>query len=169
MVMEFLGAGRIRQCEQASAAFDNSTGRPPTNPTGPSGGNFAGVANPCKEDGSLRPGGDWDRPWHPQFEVWGFTYQLRSGNPLTWEELTREINEGRPFLFSWVEEETSLNHMMVAIGYHEDGGDKRVIYIDPLFDPMHVPVMASFNQYYGYSDEYTHLDDYVQIQRRTSQ
>ncbi len=162
MVIEFLGGGRIRQCEQARAAFGNPTGTTASSPKGIPN-------NCCDDDGVLVPGSDCDRQWYPQFDKWGFDAVLRNEDPLSWDELTNEINEGRPFLFSWAET-PPVNHMMVAIGYHEDLGDQMVFYIDPLKDPVTDSSMARFDQYNGTSNEdgeYQHRDDYFWIQPST--
>ena len=132
MAMEFLGGGRIRQCEQAIAAFppSNATGAPGTIPT---------PNNCCDNDGALLPVTSCDQQGYPEFNKWGFD---------AWEELTTEIDEGRPFLFSWVEQPPlDEHHMVVAIGYDEVDGDRTVTYIDPSFNPLHPPVIARFSDY----------------------
>jgi hypothetical protein len=143
MVMEFLGAGRIRQCEQAGAAFSNPTC--------------------CGGEGVLRLG-LCDSQWYPEFKKWGFDFRLRSRRPLSWGELTTEINEGRPVVFSWVENPpANINHMMVLIGYHESGGERTVTYLDPSYDTEAVARIASFSRYDGSSREHPHRDDYHRI------
>ena len=153
MIMEFLGGERIRQCEQASVAF--------------------GLPNCCFGEGVVQPAGRGDTQWYPDFEKWGFDVDFApsASHPrdhLTWEELTTEINQGRPFAFAWVEN-APVSHLMVLVGYHETGGDKRVIYLDPLYDDEHDAIQAAFSDYDGSSGNYAHTCDYFRIRPRKFQ
>jgi hypothetical protein len=71
------------------------------------------------------------RGW-PQFEKWGFTACRTTNKGLEWDEIRKELDESRPFIFAvkW----TSIagkGHMFVVIGYHVDDG---VRYLD-VWDP----------------------------------
>src|SRR5207247_3804866 len=146
MVMELLGGGIQPQCVQASVAF--------------------GIPTCCMGEGTLEPAGPCDKPWRPELDKWGFDFDFRSELPLSWEEFTNEIDEGRPFLFAWIEN-PPITHMLVAIGYHEAGNDKEVFYFDPLAESSHEPIMAPFSRYDGQSGEYRHRYDYFWIRPRT--
>ena len=141
--MEFLGGGRIRQCEQVNVAFNHTIC--------------------CVEDGVLDHG-VCDQQWFPEFEKWGFDFDFRSHQPLDWVELTTEINEGRPFMFSWrVSATVDINHMMLVIGYDDSRGENMVIFLDPLYATEADAVMASFSDYNGTSRDHPHRDDYFRI------
>lgn len=47
-----------------------------------------------------------------------FTYKITPFNAhLTWDEIKNEIDNDRPFIFSWTWDGTGYGHMMVGIGY----------------------------------------------------
>ena len=148
--MEFLGGDRWRQCVQAGVAF--------------------GVSTCCVRDGVLEAASPCDKQWHPEFDTWGFDSDFvpsdsQSRSRLTWDEFTTEIDEVGPFLFGWVES-PPITHMLVAIGYNEVYGDKKVIYLDPLAALKPDPIMESFSLYDGSSGVYPHKFDYISIRQR---
>lgn len=149
MVMEFLGGGRVRQCEQVHVAFPLRS------------------FNCCVGDGVLDHG-LCDAQWRPEFEKWGFDFDFRSKNPLTWEQLTTEIDEGRPFAFSWVVQ-PPVSHMMVLVGYDEIGGERRVTYLEPWYGSETDAAIVPFSYYDGSSGDYPHRDDYFRIRPSTFQ
>jgi hypothetical protein len=147
MIMEYLGGGRIRQCEQANSAFN--------------------LLNSCVGDGVLEKGGLGDRQWRPEFRKWGFDFEIRSDDSesnqaLTWSEFTDEIDQGRPVAFAWFES-SQIPHLMVLIGYHEIGEDRRVTSVDPFFGEDLDPAMVSFHDYNGSSGLYPHWGDFYGI------
>jgi len=147
MVMEFLGAGRVRQCEQANVAFSRST---------------------CCAGVGVLAHGLCDAQWYPEFEKWGFDSDFQHRDPLTWEQLTTEINEGRPFVFSWVvNPPVNINHMMVLVGYDEGGGEKTVIYLEPLYAIEADAVQTPFSDYIGATGGHPHRSDYFRIRPAT--
>jgi hypothetical protein len=142
MIMESLGAGRIRQCEQANVAFALTTS--------------------CVGEGVLLPASAGDRQWHPEFEKWSFDSDYRLEEPLSWEELTTEINAGRPLAFSWVVS-APVSHLMVLVGYEESGGDRRVIYLAPVYDDEPDVGNVPFSTYDGSDGRHPHKNDYFRI------
>lgn len=147
MIMEYLGADRIRQCEQSNSAFN--------------------LLKSCADDGVLERGSVGDKQWRPEFRKWGFDFEFRPGYSgpivaLTWPELTTEISDGRPVAFAWYES-PGLAHLMVLIGFHENAEDKRVICVDPFYGEDLDPTMVSFADYNGGSDVYEHWGDYFGI------
>jgi len=147
--MEFLGGGSIRQCEQANVAFNHSTC--------------------CVGEGVLARG-LCDQQWYPEFDKWGFDCDYSPDRPLSWEQLTTEITEGRPFLFSWRESPSvNINHMMVLIGFDERGGERMVSFLEPLFAGETDSFQRPFSDYEGGSGGHPHIDDYFGIRPRTYQ
>jgi hypothetical protein len=153
MIMEFLGAGSVRQCEQAGVAFNHP--------------------DCCGADDRLKHG-LCDQQWYPEFRKWGFDFDLRYwdpvyfplGDPLSWDELANEICiRGRPFAFSWAKQ-AGVNHMMVLIGFDGTQGDRMITYLDPIPSVETDVAMVPYSVYKGEGD-YPHRDDYFNIRPRT--
>jgi hypothetical protein len=150
MIMDF-HRRRVLQCRQAINAF----------------GAF-GVSDCCIRDNVLEAGSSCDREWYPEFAEWEFEFEFapnefHTTDALTWEEVVTEIDEGRPFIFGWIEAPPTT-HMLVAIGYTEVGGDQRVVCLEPLADAtIDDPKIISFRDYNGSSGWYPHQFDYYGI------
>lgn len=159
MVVEFLGGGRVRQCEQADHAFKRH--------------------NCCAGNGMLRPGA-CDLPYYPDFQQWGFDHDNIFGQPLLWGQITAEINAGQPFIFSWTPSSGSasgnplaiqttqppdVSHMLVAAGYgiNPASGVEVLIVLDPSPFLQTQVVMVPFADYNGTSGNYIHFEDYFNI------
>jgi len=117
MIMEFIGRVRVRQCVQAGQLNYGSTC--------------------CDAGRALIPGSDCDTPNLPDFRRWGFDYKYSLASPLDWTQVTREIDQGRPFAFSWTltnpntGASSGISHMMVVIGYDEGKGEKALLCLNP--------------------------------------
>lgn len=136
MIMDFLGGGHIRQCEQANQVRHSFSC--------------------CIEDGDLNE--ECDFPANPMFEAWGFSRRLQK-TPLTWEQVTREINEGRPIASAWFET-SSVAHMNVIVGYQElVPGDRKIEYLDPQFRDEPHSRIADFEDY----SRFRHHSNYYMI------
>ena len=79
--------------------------------------------------------------------------------PLTWEQVTREINEGRPIASAWFET-SSVAHMNVIVGYQElVPGDRKIEYLDPQFRDEPHSRIADFEDY----SRFRHHSNYYMI------
>jgi len=156
MIMEFIGGVRVRQCVQAS--------RP---------GADSGC---CDAYGNLARNPDCDAPSLPEFGRWGYGFKHRFQQALNWNEITNEINGGRPFAFSLarIDPENGtvlpISHMMVAIGYNDDGaGQQAIICLNPRpFRPTD-QILLPLSEYKGVNtatvdNVYVHEHDYYMIQ-----
>ena len=151
MVFDYLGAGRLRQCEQAGV----------------------GISDPdCCTDGLLDAGSQCDYQWHPEFQTWGFDVNIAPSpshalNHLRWEEVKAEINAGRPFMFCWVES-SQLNHLLVCVGYDESKpGESALIYYDPLAQNTQEAIMTRRKDYEGTSGYYLSQFSFYRIRPRS--
>jgi hypothetical protein len=157
MIMDFLGK-HVSQCEQASKAGDPSLW--------------------CCVNGTLRK--ECDDPSSPDFRRWGFalaenfppTGQDTSAH-LSWAQVKKEIDEGRPFAFVLKRFDAQVAHMYVAIGYKENLGPETLICLDPQTFTWPKQVTISFSTYSGSViianlggtsiKEYLHQADYFDI------
>lgn len=78
----------------------------------------------------------------PPFAEYGFSFKKTSGNlslasedrSLSWSQIKREIYcKKKPFAFSWRWSISDFDsgHMMVAVGYQEEDGERFVHFFDP--------------------------------------
>lgn len=117
MIMEFIGAVRVRQCVQADRPFY--------------------VSLCCDGNGDLTRDPDCDSPNLPEFGRWGYDYRYRFEQALDWNGVRNEIDGGRPFAFAWTRTDLdtgaslAISHMMVVIGYNEGGGERAVLCLNP--------------------------------------
>jgi hypothetical protein len=106
MIMQYISKKTVSQCEQASKYFS---------------------LNSCCQ--AVTPENCINGGW-PQFEQYGFLVQKTQNEPLSWTALTTEIENNRPFAFTW-RYRTGGGHMMIVVGYREDGGQQLVHIMDP--------------------------------------
>src|SRR5690242_13114640 len=92
MIMNYLGATRVSQCDQANRRLGRSD-----------------CCDSPVPSACVKPG------W-PEFEKYGFAYNTTSNSALSWSSLVSEINANRPMGFSWGWTGGG-GHMMVASGY----------------------------------------------------
>jgi hypothetical protein len=163
MIMDFLGR-HVRQCEQASRPGDDSLWC-------------------CTEQEELKYHRlDCDDPNYPDFERWGFTARMQAPQPLGWEQLKYEINNCRPFAFSWMRNDLNaagsrVSHMLVVVGYSQSGGPETqmLFCLNPRPFAVADEIMVPFTAYVGTSPTaygtantsvpgYTHLSDYFEIE-----
>ena len=158
MILEYLGGGRVRQCDQANEAFHWQTC---------CGGNDLLILDPkC------------DSPWVPEFERWGYENDFRSQVPLSYSDVMAEIDAKRPFAFSWTAraetavtgagtqaEPVRISHMMVIIGYGVDpkSGVQTVTFLDPAPFRQTDPVIVPYSEYDGTTGAYEHAEDYYGV------
>ena len=145
IVMYYFGQIRIRQCTQAIEASTVTTLCCDPNTTLISGA-------PCDEDG------------YPDFPAWQYDAES-SGSPLSWEDARKEIDEGRPFVFSRKEKDDpdTIEHMMVVSGYTIDGNDKLLHVTDPYgFKVAAYEYKIPFSAYAGDST-YENVTNYYRI------
>jgi len=151
MIMYYHTGDHIRQCQQADPPS-------PGHPSECCDGSYNLILGECDHTGL------------PNFPKWGFMAEFRNANPLTWEEVKDEINQDRPFAFTWINPSPSgaSSHMMVVIGYDENGPERRLLCLNPLgwgsAQAMHVP----YANYAGHASSgpgagYIHQYDYVRI------
>jgi hypothetical protein len=111
MVMQYLGHPPLSQCLEASDYF----------------GVGLDCCSPSRPDACVN--GGW-----PQFARYGFSCKqtplLSPSSALSWDDLTKEIDSGRPFAFAW-HRKSGGGHMMVAIGYNIVDGKNVVLINDP--------------------------------------
>ena len=94
-----------------------------------------------------------DQASYPDFQRWGFAAKLQYPQPLSWEEVTAEIDAGRPFAFALTENSSSgtMSHMMVAIGYKQPEGPKTrmLVCLNPRFSTFAEEEDVMFTDYLG--------------------
>lgn len=165
MIMEFLGR-RVRQCHQSSRPSDTGFW--------------------CCEAQSLNRHPDCDAPGHPDFERWGFDYEMRPQQALTWSEVQNEIDNGRPFAFSWMRSDlntpgSQISHMLVVVGYGQSGNvSTRMLFcLNPRPFAAADELMVPFSDYVGSATgganttpntapiHYVHQSDYFRIRPAT--
>jgi hypothetical protein len=132
MIMEFIGGERVRQCDQAGSALGSC----------------------CDAKGNLIRGGDCDSPSLPDFGAWGYEAEHQFGKPLTWAEIQKEIDGGRPFAFSWglidsKGNSLGVSHMLVVIGYEEGNGQKALLCFNPRPLSVTRSLLVPFEEYEG--------------------
>lgn len=155
MIMEFIGGVRVRQCVQA--------GRP------------MHISLCCDENWNLIRNLDCDSPNLPEFGRWGYDFSHRLRKPLDWNEITAEIDGGRPFAFSWTRTDPmtgvslGTSHMMVVVGYNEGNGEKALLCLNPRSFALPDYVVVPLADYSGQSSasapagRYIHEHDYFLI------
>ena len=127
MIMQYLGAGRIRQCEQANLAFNLFTCCTPESVVLRGGGQAAG-----------------DAQWRPEFDKWGaFKFRYQQNTHLSWEVVTNEIFRNRPFAMSLPQ--GTVSHLVVVVGYTDIGGEKRVEFFSPAISTINAFSATSLN------------------------
>jgi hypothetical protein len=137
MIMDFLGR-HVRQCEQA--AVPGTT-----------------ASSCCGSDGLIVQHPDCDFPHFPEFERWGFTCKTRpASQPLSWDDIVKEIDEGRPFAFSWMRSDLSaagsqVSHMLVVVGYSKSGDDasRMLLCLNPRPFAVADEVVVYFSDYFN--------------------
>jgi hypothetical protein len=140
MIMEYLGQ-TVGQCDQANKRF----GR----------GDCCPTRDASEPDGCNRSG------W-PEFNKYGFTYSETHNSALNWDQLRTEIDQGRPFAFSW-QGDGGPGHMMVAIGYQAIPSGQYVIINDPWPPKVGDQRAISFELYAN--GRFGHYNDFYKIHR----
>ena len=131
MIMEFVGAIRVHQCQQASRPFT--------------------FYNCCDSADLLTRDPDCDSPDLPEFGRWGYAYHRQFPNSLSWPLVMAEIDGGRPFAFSRRRAgiNIQISHMMVAIGYNEGGGQQVLFCLNPRAFGTTDQMLVPFGDYAG--------------------
>jgi Peptidase_C39 like family len=139
MVMGYHGESH-KQCDLAKKAFGKNCCQSP-------------MPNGCDAGGWV------------VYNDWDFDSNKTNSAPLDWDVIVKEIDNGRPFTFTWSFAE-GYSHTMVCIGYSNK--TKEIIYHDPapanIGSPNQVISYAKYKE--GVTAEgvkYTHWDDYYQI------
>lgn len=84
------------------------------------------------------------KPGHIQFDKWNFTaLKTPQGTALSWNAVMNEINNGKPFTFSW-KWNRGGGHAMVAYGFVV--GSPNMIYVADPWPPPHVVPAGSCAQ-----------------------
>jgi hypothetical protein len=136
MIMEFLGK-HVHQCEQSSRPGDPEFWC-------------------CSGQTTLNRDPDCDIPNYPDFERWGFACHTRPHQALSWSEVVTEIDNRRPFAFSWMRSDlntqgSQISHMLVVVGYSQSGGPgtRMLFCLNPRpFAPAD-EIMVPFSDYAG--------------------
>lgn len=113
MIMKYIGGIDVRQCCQSSRALIN---------------------RPCCDSVVTLPSnGECDVDGYPNFHSWGFFGGDETDTILSWEQVQKEIDEGRPFAFSYVDKVFSpgIEHMVVVIGWELDGTEQGLVVLNP--------------------------------------
>ena len=144
MIMETVAQGeRIRQCWQATNALgwlgccDFRTS----------------VAEECAYDG-----------W-PDFPNWRFQCVTNTIGPLEWVQITREIDERRPFAYAYSSGE--VTHMMVIKGYQIVDGQKQLLCLNPIKGQPCLEPFIDFEDYTNRADltGRVHVKDFLGVRR----
>ncbi len=99
----------------------------------------------------------------PNFAPYGYLSDQRNA-PLSWKQLKRELDSGRPVAFSWAWKKGG-GHMMVAVGYKEPNW----VYVNDPFVPdanaagNESDYVAMTYEKFVSSAKHTHLRDYFNI------
>jgi hypothetical protein len=107
----------------------------------------------------------------PPFAEYGFSFKKTSGNlnlpaedrSLSWSQIKRQIYcNNKPFAFSWrwTASDYESGHMMVAVGYKEEGGERFVYFFDP-WPPKKGPVGKANRLKVVTYDEYIEDTDHI--------
>jgi hypothetical protein len=149
MVMEYLGTN-VSQCDQANARF------PAAN-------------NTCCGAPTSRV---CNRPQVADYHKWGFNFQKTNNAALSKKQVMNEIDNNRPFTFTWYSPTGQWSHTMVAIGYTTESDQLFVICNNPL--PVRTGSKRTLKygefvegiDYANTGDAYQHLEDYYFIQKK---
>jgi Peptidase_C39 like family len=163
MIMDYLGR-HVTQCEQASRPGDSELWC-------------------CEGQGELKYHTlGCDEPGYPDFERWGFEVNRAPPPPfLDWGQVMNEIDNGRPFAFSWIRNDLNnpgspVSHMLVVVGYTQSGGPetRKLFCLNSRAFAVADEIMVPFSDYRGSPPPtgiantgipgYTHLSDYFGIQ-----
>lgn len=110
---------------------------------------------------------DCIHPGWPEFEKFGYDYYTTEwGNALSWEDLKKEIDSNRPFVFAWgwKNSPSSMGHMMTLVGYSENENIRMVYINDPwLPSAPHI----TYEEFVS-SNRYEHWVDYYEIQYKNT-
>ncbi len=126
MILQYLGNSSVTQCQQAARYYNNPSccdTTPPSACVDPGGWPFA--SSPSTD-------GHWLT--YPQFGISPTTRLTPYGIALTWDQLTQEIDQGRPVAFV-IAFNGGGGHVRVAVGYQVLQNVRYVIIIDPLPQP----------------------------------
>jgi hypothetical protein len=140
MCMSFLGRD-VSQCEQANNEFNMST-----------------CCNTPYQLNCIQ--GGW-----PEFNKYGFTADVTSNSPLSWEEIKHQVGcLKKPIAFSWhwVGEG---GHMMVITGYQLSENEKYLTVLDPLPENIGSQSTILYDSYVKGVD-HTHWNDYYNISKK---
>jgi hypothetical protein len=135
MIMDYLGASRVTQCDQANRRFNRTD-----------------CCNSPTPSACIV--GGW-----PEFEKYGFSYNTTGA--LSWSSLVNEINNNRPVAFSWGWTGGG-GHMMVARGYAVTRTDNLVHVSDPWAPNVGDEYYITYSEYVSGSD-HVHWTDYYNI------
>ncbi|WNG18067.1 C39 family peptidase [Cystobacter fuscus] len=137
MIMNYLGATRVSQCDQANRRLGRSD-----------------CCNSPVPSACVQPG------W-PEFEKYGFAYNTTSNSALSWSSLVSEINANRPVGFSWGWTGGG-GHMMVASGYLTLLNTNYVYVNDPWAPNVGDQYYITYSEYVSGAD-HVHWRDYYNI------
>lgn len=135
MIMDYLGATRVTQCDEANKRF----------------GRTDCCTNPSSDACNV---GGW-----PEFDKYGFSFSTTG--TLSWSSLVNEINNNRPVAFSWGWTGGG-GHMMVARGYLTSGGVNYVDVNNPWAPNVGDQYYTTYSNYVSGSD-HVHWTDYYNI------
>ena len=140
MIMHYLGASSVSQCDEANRRLDRTDccNSP--------------VPAACVMEG-----------W-PEFEKYGFS--ATTSGALSWSSLVNEINNNRPVVFSWGWTGGG-GHLMVARGYTSTRTDNLVDVNDPWGPNVGDQYLLSYSEYVSGSD-HVHWTDFYNIHNNTS-
>ncbi len=145
MVMEFLGV-KATQCDEANKRFGEGSCCDRK------------VPRACIRGGC------------PEFDKYGFTFLMTAGAPLSWDDLRKQINDKKPFTFTWIwndERNVVSGHMMVVAGYKVSQGTRLVLVNDPWPPPGLLSSGGDqrWETYRNYvsGPDHTHGDDYYEV------
>jgi len=96
----------------------------------------------------------------PQFEDYGFSYRTTADSALPWDEIRQQIDSNKPFAFS-EHDDGGGGHMRVAVGYIGEGGERDVVYHEPLNNGD--TYYMSYDRFAGAPRQ--HWDDFYDIRR----
>ncbi|MBN1210358.1 MAG: C39 family peptidase [Myxococcaceae bacterium] len=136
MIMKYLGATRVTQCDEANKRL----GR-------------ADCCNSPTPTACIEPG------W-PEFSKYGFSSSTKDG-ALSWTSLVNEIDNNRPVAFSWGWTGGG-GHMMVATGYGVLRTGNFVYVNNPWPVDTGAAELISYSEYVSGSD-HVHWDDIYNI------
>jgi len=98
----------------------------------------------------------------PDFSRYGFKISRTHDQPLTWDDLKKELTAGRPVACSW-HWLGGGGHMMVVSGFAELGGKRYVSILDPWPPELGDERDITYEEYERGSDHY-HWDDFYGVE-----